>query len=498
MKLDHEKCYLAICARDRRFDGVFFTGVTTTGVYCRPVCPAKTPKPQNCRFFSTAAAAESAGFRPCLRCRPELSPGDRLLNHDPVHSALASIRTGQLGKRAIGEMAAELNLSERQLRRLFVRELGLPPVVFAQTHRLLFAKHLLQETSLSMIDVALSSGFGSVRRFNTLFRQRYAMTPGEVRRAQSLPASCGATVSLRLAYRPPLAWRELLDFLARRAIRGVETVVENAYIRTVEIEGHRGWIMVEHAAEKKELVSTLSMSLVPVLMDVLSRVRRLFDLDANPEVIAEHLSSDSRMEKLTRSVPGLRVPGAWDGFELAVRAILGQQVSVRGAGTLAARLASRFGSPLKTDRSEVFLTSPGAAALATATPEEIATIGIPLKRAATLHALACSVAQGVLRLEAGAEPERIIKILKDIKGIGDWTAQYIAMRGLHWPDAFPAGDLGLLKACSENGPIRQRELLRMAESWRPWRSYAALYLWSSLSAHAAEGVQKMNTGKKQE
>ena len=485
MNLDHEKCHLAVRARDRRFDGVFFTGVMTTGIYCRPVCPAKTPRPGNCRFFRTAAEAESAGFRPCLRCRPELSPAERNGKQGIVQRALARIRSGECSEQGLGEIAAELKLSERQLRRLFVQELGLPPVAFAQTQKLLFAKRLLQETNLSMTEVAFGAGFGSLRRFNALFRQRYGMKPGDIRRAQP-PAVTSGVVRLRLAYRPPFAWRELLDFLSRRAIEGVESVSGGVYTRAVEIDDHRGWVRAENAAENHEVIATVSISLAPVLMKVLARLRRLFDLDANPAIIAEHLSSDARLAALVKKIPGLRVPGAWDGFELAVRAILGQQVSVQGAGTLAARLAKQFGRPLETGDPNVFIISPDPSILASSQPEEIAAIGLPLKRAATVHALACAVADGRLRLGPGVDPERAIEELKALSGIGEWTAQYIAMRALHWPDAFPAGDLGLKKACAVKGPVRENDLLRMAEAWRPWRSYAAMYLWSSLSVPAGQ------------
>ena len=481
MTLNVEKCYLAILARDGRFDGVFFTAVVSTGVYCRPVCPAKTPHKQNCRFFPTAAAAEAAGFRPCLRCRPELSPAalDGNLNSN-VRRAFALMQSGEFSQYKIGEIAAELGLSERQLRRLFLQEYGLPPVAFAQTQRLLFAKRLLQETSLSMVDVAFSAGFGSVRRFNTLFRVRYGLVPNEVRRARVSPLT--ETIALRLAYRPPFAWQRLLDFLAMRAIAGVEAVSGNAYYRSVEIEAVQGWLKVEHLAEKNSLLVTLPTTLAPVLINVLARLRHLFDLDANPQVIAEQLSADPRLAPLIAANPGLRVPGAWDGFELAMRAVLGQQVSVRGASTLAARLAKTFGEPSATPHEAILCFSPGAKALAATTPEKISSIGLPLKRAATLHALARAVAAGELRLHAGADAEATIEKLKAINGIGDWTAQYIVMRALRWPDAFPAGDLGLRKALAEDGPMRAAQLLQLAEKWRPWRAYAAVYLWSSLAA----------------
>jgi len=290
------------------------------------------------------------------------------------------------------------------------------------------------------------------------------------------------TIARHLAYRPPFAWQHLLDYLARRAIAGVEAVSGNAYYRSVEIEGHRGWLQVEHLAEKNSLLVTLPTTLTPVLMSVLARLCKLFDLDANPLVIAEQLSSDPRLATLIAANPGLRVPGAWDGFELAVRAVLGQQVSVRGASTLAARLAQAFGEPSASPHEAILRLSPGAKALAAATPEKIASIGLPLKRAATLHALARAVAAGEVRLHAGADAKATIDKLKAIPGIGDWTAQYIVMRALRWPDAFPAGDLGLRKALAEGAPMREAQLLQLAEKWRPWRAYAAVYLWASLSA----------------
>lgn len=481
MSLDLDTCYRALCARDGRFDGAFFTAVVSTGIYCRPVCPAKTPHKQNCRFFPTAAAAEAAGFRPCLRCRPELAPTVSEGNLDSrVRRAFALMLSGDFSYDKIGDIAAELGLSDRQLRRLFLKEYGLPPIAFAQTQRLLFAKRLLQETALSMTDVAFSAGFGSVRRFNTLFRTRYGLVPSDLRSARIWPIT--ETVALRLAYRPPFAWQHLLDFLAMRAIAGVEAVSGNDYYRSVEIEGHQGWLKVEHLPGKNSLLVTLPTTLAPVLMNILARLRHLFDLDANPLVIAEQLAPDPQLAPLIARNPGLRVPGAWDGFELAVRAVLGQQVSVRGASTLAARLARTFGEPATTPHEAICCFSPGAKALAAATPEEIAAVGMPLKRAETLHALARAVASGVLRLHAGADAAATMEKLQTIPGIGDWTAQYIAMRALRWPDAFPAGDLGLRKAVAVAGPMREAHLLRLAEQWRPWRAYAAVYLWSALSA----------------
>jgi AraC family transcriptional regulator of adaptative response / DNA-3-methyladenine glycosylase II len=481
MILDNEKCYIAAQSRDARFDGVFFTAVTSTGIYCRPVCPAKTPRKQNCRFFPTAAAAESAGFRPCLRCRPELSPHSQDdKSRDVVRRALARIQSGELGENRLGELAAEFNLSERQLRRLFVQEFGLPPVAFAQTQKLLFAKKLLQETPLSMIDVAFSAGFGSVRRFNTLFRERYGMAPGDIRRAQSV-SPAAETMALRLAYRPPFAWQQILEFIDAHAITGVEAVIGKAYVRSLQIEKHIGWVKVECAAQDNHLIVTLPTALTPVLMKVLARIKHLFDLDANPQIIAEQFATDARMALLTEKVKGLRVPGAWDGFEVAMRTILGQQISVRGANTLAARLATKFSQSVETPYEEIWLLSPNAKTLAAALPEDIASVGLTQKRAATLHRLACEVAVGVINLEASADPFATITALKALPGIGDWTAQYIAMRALHWPDAFPAGDLALRKLAVKDQMLSENQLLAVSEQWRPWRAYAAMYLWVTLA-----------------
>ena len=481
MVLDNERCYLAAQSRDARFDGVFFTAVTSTGIYCRPVCPAKTPRKQNCRFFPTAAAAECAGFRPCLRCRPELSPysqDDK--SRDVVRRALARIQSGEMGESRLGELASELNLSERQLRRLFVQEFGLPPVAFAQTQKLLFAKRLLQETPLSMIDVAFSAGFGSVRRFNTLFRARYGLAPGEIRRAQTV-SPLTETITLRLAYRPPLAWQQMLEFIEAHAIAGVEAVVGDAYIRSLQIEKHSGWVKVECAPADHQLLVTVPTTLTPVLMKVLARVKHLFDLDASPQIIAEQLSTDSRLAALTDKIKGLRVPGAWDGFEVAMRTILGQQISVRGANTLAARLAVKFSQPVTTPFVNISLLSPDAKTLAAATAEEIASIGLTRKRAETLHRLACEVAGEQIKLDASADPFAAIEAMKALPGIGDWTAQYIAMRALHWPDAFPAGDLALRKQAVKDQELTENQLLVISERWRPWRAYAAMYLWATLS-----------------
>ncbi len=480
MNLTPDTCYRALVARDRRFDGVFFTGVTTTGIYCRPVCPARTPGRDRCRFFATAAAAERAGFRPCLRCRPELAPG-----HAPMdaagrvaHAVALRIEAGALNDGGgLDALASEFRLSARQLRRVVRQELGVSPVELAQTHRLLLAKRLLTDSRLPVIQVAFASGFGSLRRFNALFRSRYGFTPGRLRR-RAAPERSGERLRLTLAYRPPLAWAELLRFLAGRATAGVESVDGDCYRRTAVFGKHRGWVQVSPLAGRDALAVELSAALAPALPALLARLRDLFDLSARPDVIAAHLRADPRLRPLVRRRPGLRVPGAFDGFELAVRAVLGQQVSVRAATTLAGRFAAAFGEPLTTLFPELTRLRPTAERVAAARPAELTALGITARRAATIQALACAMRDGSLTLHPGSDPEAVARQLHELPGIGDWTAQYIALRALRWPDAFPAGDLGLLKACGVGSP---RALCAAAEAWRPWRAYAALYLWDSLT-----------------
>jgi AraC family transcriptional regulator of adaptative response / DNA-3-methyladenine glycosylase II len=479
MTLDDRTCYRALTARDARFDGVFFVGVRTTGIYCRPVCTAKRPARESCRFFASAALAERHGFRPCLRCRPELAPG-----HAPVdwsrnvaRLAAARIEAGELTGSRLVEFSGELGLSDRQLRRVMRSELGISPIELAQTSRLLLAKRLIAETRLSMTQVALASGFESVRRFNALFRQHYRLAPGAMRRAADADDEPHC-VRLVLAYRPPFDWQGLLAFLAPRAIAGVEQVCGAVYRRTVAIGEHRGWLAAEPVAWRNQLSVEMSTSLTPVLPQVLARLRRLFDLDARPDVIANHLADDRTLRPLVRRNPGVRVPGAFDGFELAVRAVLGQQVSVRGATTLARRLVEQFGDTIETPWGELNCIAPTAQCLASLRPAKIAEIGMPTARAQTLRTLAAACAAGTLRLEATADREGTVAALEALPGIGAWTTGYIAMRALSWPDAFPHGDLGLLKA---TGLPRTRALAAVAECWRPWRSYAAMLLWGKLS-----------------
>jgi AraC family transcriptional regulator, regulatory protein of adaptative response / DNA-3-methyladenine glycosylase II len=491
---DRARFYRALAARDTRFDGVFFTGVKTTGIYCRPVCAVKTPRESSCEFFASAAAAEAAGFRPCLRCRPELAP--YALQQNLAYAVWQRIAAGALNQGDVEQLAHDVGLSSRQLRRVLLQHFGVTPVELAQTQRLLFAKKLLQETGLPMVDVAYAAGFGSVRRFNTLFAARYRMAPGEVRRHAAREDGAADALTLRLAYRPPYGWDDIVRYLAGRAIPGVEAVFPQggaaAYARSVRIGALHGWLRVAHVPQRQQLQIDLAPALAPVLMPLLARVRSQFDLDANPHVIHQHLQQDPLLAAQLARTPGLRVPGTFDAYELAIRAVLGQQVSVAGATTLSGRLAMRFGDAVATPFDAVTRHFPSAQALAGIAAEDIARIGLPARRAQTIRALAQFAADGGLELKAGAALEATVAHLKSVPGIGEWTAQYIAMRALRFPDAFPAGDLGLQKAAARNeltngaangaasGRLTEKQLLVRAAGWSPWRSYAALLLWHSL------------------
>ena len=476
--LDRESCYRALSARDARFDGVFFTGVKTTGIYCRPVCTVKTPRESSCLFFGTAAAAEAAGFRPCLRCRPELAP--YALQENLAHAVWRRIAAGALNDGNVERLAGEVGLSSRQLRRVLLQHFGVTPVELAQTQRLLFAKKLLQETHMPMTDIAYAAGFGSVRRFNALFAQRYGLAPTGIRRMQARDDDAGRdALVLRLAYRPPYQWEHLLRYLSGRAIAGVESVQQGAYARSVRIGGVEGWLRVAHTQDRQQLALEVSASLAGQLMPLLARVRNQFDLDANPAVIEAHLKNDPLLAEHIAAMPGLRVPGAFDPFELAVRAVLGQQVSVAGATTLSGRLVRRFGAAAETPFAEVMHHFPEAERLASSSVDEIAAIGLPSKRAETIRNLARFAADGGIQMPPGLALAAAVERLKEVKGIGDWTAHYIALRALRYPDAFPAGDLGLQKSAAGSDGVRltERQLAARAEAWSPWRGYAALALW---------------------
>jgi AraC family transcriptional regulator of adaptative response / DNA-3-methyladenine glycosylase II len=478
MILNPDQCYQAVMTRDARFDGRFFVAVKTTRIYCRPICRVKPPMAKNCRYFSHAAAAEVAGFRPCKRCRPELAPGSSPMEVSSQLARMTAWHIGQdfLADHSLTDLADRLGVTDRQMRRVFREEFGVSPVEFWQTQRLLLAKQLLTDSTMSVTDVAMASGFQSLRRFNALLKERYRLTPTELRKRQrpDLPESFPA-FPFRLSYRPPLDWERLLGFLASRAIPQVEAVREGVYLRTVSVKRHdceyAGHLEVRHDEQARVLLVRLSDELRPVCAIVLERLKRLFDLQADPAAILAALGP------LAEERPGLRVPGSFDGFEMSVRAILGQQITVAGASTLAGRLVARFGTPIETPESALAYLFPRPERLARATVEEIGRLGITGKRAASLIALAQAMASGGLVLAPGGRIEATLTQLRQIPGIGEWTAQYIAMRALSWPDAFPHTDLGIRKALAEENPGK---ILERAEQWRPWRAYAALHLWASL------------------
>src|SRR2546425_5135575 len=529
MDLDQRVCDRARRSRDARFDGRFFIAVTTTGVYCRPICPARAPKDEHVRYFPTAAAAEAAGFRPCLRCRPEASPGtpawlgtsgivsralrmigDGALRGEGAASVLRGAGAPGLNK-DVEQLAGRLGVTARHLRRLFLQHLGATPLEVALTRRVHFAKKLLDETSLPFHQVAIASGFGSLRRFNGQIRRTYSRTPTQLRRlARQKAAADPDCYRFRLAYRPPYDWDAMLAFLSARATPGVESVIPaprpttkntktakgandearqslrssrplrsswsssdgSRYRRTISVDGRHGSIEVSRLESRSALSLEVRFPDPRALLFIVERVKAMFDLGADPAIIAEHLRADPLLRGPLAKHPGIRTPGAWDGFELAVRAILGQQISVRAATTMAGRIATMFGSPAITgDESEWLFPTPAQLAHAA-----IERAGVVSARAETIRSLARRVADATITFNSSVDAREMVSALKDLPGIGDWTAEYIAMRALGEPDAFPSGDLVLRRMA---GGCAARELDRRSASWRPWRAYAVMLLWQS-------------------
>lgn len=480
-------CYAALASRDRRFDGVFFTRVRSTGIFCRPICPTRTPRLAQCTFFDDAIAAGSSGFRPCLRCRPELSP-DRARHIDDTlpGQLLRFLRERAVTGEGIPAIARAAGYGERQFRRQIVAACGVPPVAVSQWERLLLAKRLLHETALPVSQVGLTAGFQSVRRFNASFRRHLQLTPGQIRRdrralatpAAATPGRVGTSstsLRLNLAYRPPLAWRELCQWLRARATRGVEVVgPDDVYARTFAWAGRSGWLTVRNDPSRHQLVVEISPELVPALAVISQRVRCLFDLDAQPARLAEALSVDPLLRPLVARHPGLRVPGAWDVFETAVRVILGQQITVAAATTLAGRLAQRLGQPIATPIPGLTHLGTTPAALDAATVPEITR-----QRAETLRAMAAFAAAGGLNFAPSTSHAEVTATLRTLPGIGPWTAEYIALRALRFPDAFPSVDLGLRQALGQGVAVSATAAASLSERWRPWRAYAAAWLWQS-------------------
>jgi AraC family transcriptional regulator of adaptative response / DNA-3-methyladenine glycosylase II len=481
MDLDHDACYRAICQRDARFDGRFVTAVKTTHVYCRPVCSARTPRSENVRFFPSAAAAQEAGFHPCMRCRPETAPdlGAWRGTSNTVSRALALIELGALDGADVEALANRLGLGERQLRRLFRQHLGASPVAVAQTRRILLAKQLIHETRLPMAEIAFAAGFGSIRRFNETFSTLFGRPPGALRRASAPEVSAGVhgEIELLLPYHPPYDWPAMLGFLRQRAIAGVEVVTDERYARTVELDGVTGTVVVQPTG-KAALRATVRFPKLSALPTIIARLRRVFDLAADPVAIAAHLAKDPALAPLVKARPGLRVPGAWDGFELAVRAVLGQQITVSAAVRLASRLVDAHGGRLAEPDGDLMRVFPRPKAMATA---DLTSLGMPRSRAAALSAVASAALADAHLFDATCELEDAVRRLRAIRGVGEWTAQYIALRQLREPDAFPAGDIGLLRAMAarEGRDRSSSELLDRAKTWRPWRAYAAQHLWAA-------------------
>lgn len=485
MEVPNQKiCYRALQSRDSRFDGLLFVGVTSTGIYCRPVCPARTPKSENCRFYGSAAAAQEAGFRPCLRCRPETAPdlASWRGSSNTVSRALALIADGALDSKGAGveSLADRLGIGERQLRRLFLRHLGASPVSVAQTRRFLFAKQLIHETRMPMTEIALVSGFGSLRRFNEVFQRLFHRPPSALRRK---PATNEAEtgVTLRLRYRPPYDWDAMIRFFQMRAIPGVEVVEDGKYLRTVEVHGKTGSIEVTNVPEQDSLGLRIRFPDVRSFPMIVGRVRRSFDVGADIETIDTHLSSDPLLAPLVARRPGLRAPGGWEGFELAVRAVLGQQITVAAARQLAAQLVAIHGRRLPAGAlghrglTHVFPTAKAVASAATIA------LAMPKARQEALKALAEAAVADSNLFRPLSHIDASIERLRSIRGVGEWTAQYIALRAIRETDAFPATDVGLLRriAALDGAVPTSSDLLDRAESWRPWRAYAAQHLWAA-------------------
>jgi AraC family transcriptional regulator of adaptative response / DNA-3-methyladenine glycosylase II len=504
--LQPDACYLALKARDARFDGCFFTGVTSTGIYCRPVCKVRTPKRENCRFFGLAAQAESAGFRPCLRCRPELAPGSLVWSTQDAGRILALQAARLLDEPeawdheppTVAALAHRLGVSDRHLRRLFETQLGVTPMQYLQTRRLLTAKQLLADTALPVAEVALASGFASVRRFNTAFAEHYGLNPSALRRAASSSPTQQTTsaTTVRLAFRPPYDIEAMLGFFRLRQLPGVEWVsapgAPAAWGRTIALEsgGQRwvGWVMARFDAQQHAVVAEVADTLRPVLPLVIRRLRATLDLDADPKAINAVLHASFPLGD------GLRVPGSMDGFELAVRAVLGQQITVAAARTLTQRLVAAGGEPVTTPHPELNRLFPTASALLTLGASALGELGIVRQRQAAILALAQAVSQQTLVLHGGAPVHETVDALKRLPGIGDWTAQYIAMRALRWPDAFPAADVALHAALHiPKGRTAARDAEARAAVWKPWRSYAVIRAWTAGTSSPATPSKEQPT-----
>ena len=469
-------------SRDPRFDGQFFVGVISTGIYCRPVCPAAPAARNRTRYFPTAAAAHAAGFRPCLRCRPEAAPGTPAWSGTSavVRRALRLIEDGALDGSTVTQFATRLGIGPRHLDRLFARHVGASPLAVAQTRRLHFAKRLVDDSDLPMTEVALAAGFGSLRRFNAAFRATYGRPPRMLRRQRGNASLAVADeVCLTLSYRPPYDWGQVRTFLGLRAIPGVETVDERSYARLIRTADTHAEICVQLLPDLDALELRVRGAPTGALFQIASAARRVFDLSADPQRIRDTLRSDPLLRPLIGRSPGLRIPGAWDPFECAVRAVLGQQITVAAARTLAARLVRRIGQPVSAGSGLTHLfPTPQALALA-----PLEGLGLTGARVSAIRTLAAAVAAGRIAFDRPAA--EVIGDLRQLPGFGEWTAQYVALRALGEPDALPCADLVLRHMTAEGTiPLSTQQMRRRAEHWRPWRSYAALHLWCAASGRA--------------
>lgn len=479
MEIEFERCYRAIQSRDSRFDGLFVTAVTTTGIYCRPICPAQTPHAKNVRFYRYPAAAEAAGFRACRRCRPEASPGspDWNTRADLTGRALRLIAGGVADLEGVAGLASRLSVSPRHLHREMTAALGVGPLALARTRRAQTARMLIDQTRLSMAEIAFAAGFASIRQFNETMLASFGDNPSALRRRGRPGELSGGALVLHLAYRPPLDAGALLGYFARRAIAGVEEIVEGRYRRTVTLPRSRGVIELIPALDAARVTLRARLDDVRDVGVLTARARQLFDLEADPAAIGKALSGDPALAPLVAARPGMRVPGAMDGFEMAVRAIVGQQVSVAGARATLGKLAARLGAPLPTSDSALTHEFPSAETVAEGDLDGL----MPQARAASLRTLARVVASGELALDPSADRDETRARLLALPGVGPWTAEYIAMRALGDPDAWPGTDLGLKQAAERLGIASPKEIAARADAWRPWRSYAAQHLWASLT-----------------
>ena len=487
MELSQQTCKQAWLSKDARFDGKFFIGVKSTGIYCRPVCPVKLPSFKNVTFFKSAAQAGANGYRPCLRCRPETSPGTPVWSGTSatVSRALRLIAKGDLDDSDLPAFSARLGITERHLNRLFNKHLGASPIAVVQTRRLHTAKRLIDETGLPMTQVAMSSGYKSLRRFNDHIKQTYGTTPSKLRKSKPLK---NKTISndcyvFKLPYRPPYDWNSILNFLSVRATPGVEQVVDGKYTRSIGTNQHPGIIQVSCDPNNHQLICQIQTSKPEELFIVTEKIKRIFDLGADPQIILSGLKKDKKLFSVVKNNPGFRVPGCWNGFEIAVRAIVGQQISVVGATTVMGKIVKKYGK----NPCPAFIAGSASPAYIFPTPAALANLDIeslpmPKARAATIARVAQAVVKGEIRFDSDQETDQMVEQLQSIKGIGPWTAQYIAMRALAHPDALLEGDLVLEKKAArlygKGDRMKTSELLEYAEKWRPWRAYAAMHIWN--------------------